>query len=67
MDACDAFKGWNGQSEPTARHQKGKPVPVATKVNEVIGKLIEVLRNCEFMKFRGEFRFHAIMYFEMEF
>uniref|UniRef100_A0A7M5XK40 Dihydropyrimidine dehydrogenase [NADP(+)] n=1 Tax=Clytia hemisphaerica TaxID=252671 RepID=A0A7M5XK40_9CNID len=38
MDACDAFKGWNGQSEPTVRHQKGKPVPVATKVNEVIGK-----------------------------
>ena len=36
MDACKEFKEWNGQSEPTARHQKGKIVP---KINDVIGKV----------------------------
>lgn len=36
MDACKEFKEWNGQSEPTARHQKGKIVP---KINNVIGKV----------------------------
>lgn len=35
MEACDEFKQWDGQSEPTPRHQKGKPVP---KINDVIGK-----------------------------
>ena len=40
MDACDEFKEWNGQSEPTVRHQRGKAVPMATsaKVSDVIGK-----------------------------
>lgn len=36
MDACKEFEHWNGQSEPTARHQKGKIVP---KINDVIGKV----------------------------
>ena len=36
MDACDSFKGWNGQSEPTVRHQKGKPVP---KIADIVGKV----------------------------
>lgn len=35
MDACDEFRKWNGQSEPTVRHQKGKPVP---KIADVVGK-----------------------------
>jgi len=35
MDACDEFKEWDGQSQPTARHQKGKVVP---KINELVGK-----------------------------
>ncbi|XP_057298871.1 dihydropyrimidine dehydrogenase [NADP(+)]-like [Hydractinia symbiolongicarpus] len=35
MSSCDEFSGWNGQSEPTARHQKGKPVP---KINDIVGK-----------------------------
>lgn len=26
MDACEEFHEWNGQSEKTVRHQKGKPV-----------------------------------------
>ncbi|XP_065069979.1 dihydropyrimidine dehydrogenase [NADP(+)]-like [Rhopilema esculentum] len=34
MEACEEFKEWNGQSMPTERHQKGKPVVV----KEVIGK-----------------------------
>jgi len=38
MDACDEFKDWNGQSEPTVRHQRGKPVKVSPKVADVIGK-----------------------------
>ena len=36
MDACEEFEHWNGQSEPTVRHQKGKIVP---KINDVIGKV----------------------------
>ena len=38
MDACEEFKAWDGQSEPTVRHQRGKPLVTATKVNDVIGK-----------------------------
>jgi len=37
LDACDEFKDWDGQSEPTVRHQRGKPLVIATKVNDVIG------------------------------
>lgn len=35
MDACDEFRQWNGQSQPTVRHQKGKPVP---KIADIVGK-----------------------------
>lgn len=36
MDACDEFRMWNGQSQPTVRHQKGKPV--APKIADIVGK-----------------------------
>ena len=35
METCEEFKEWNGQSMPTDRHQKGKPVVI----QEVIGKV----------------------------
>ena len=38
MESCEEFKGWDGQSEPTVRHQKGKPVTTGPKVGDVIGK-----------------------------
>ena len=40
MESCEEFRGWDGQSEPTVRHQKGKPVTTGTKVGEVIGKYV---------------------------
>lgn len=36
MESCKEFEDWNGQSAPTDRHQKGKPVP---KISDVIGKV----------------------------
>ncbi|XP_028405372.1 dihydropyrimidine dehydrogenase [NADP(+)]-like [Dendronephthya gigantea] len=35
MESCKEFDGWNGQSAPTERHQKGKAVP---KINDLVGK-----------------------------
>eukprot|EP00112_Aurelia_sp_Birch-Aquarium-sp1_P025242 Seg830.2 transcript_id=Seg830.2/GoldUCD/mRNA.D3Y31 product="Dihydropyrimidine dehydrogenase" protein_id=Seg830.2/GoldUCD/D3Y31 len=35
MEAFEEFSDWNGQSEPTVRHQKGKPVVI----KDVIGKV----------------------------
>lgn len=36
MESCKEFEDWNGQSAPTDRHQKGKPVP---KISDVIAKV----------------------------
>lgn len=36
MESCKEFEDWNGQSAPTERHQKGKPV---RKISDVIGKV----------------------------
>ncbi|XP_022092214.1 dihydropyrimidine dehydrogenase [NADP(+)]-like [Acanthaster planci] len=35
MESISAFEDWDGQSPPTARHQKGKLVP---KVADIVGK-----------------------------
>jgi len=35
LQSLDLPQGWNGQSPPTPKHQKGKPVP---RVNELVGK-----------------------------
>ncbi|XP_038074925.1 dihydropyrimidine dehydrogenase [NADP(+)]-like [Patiria miniata] len=35
LESMDAFEHWDGQSPPTARHQKGKMVP---KVADIVGK-----------------------------
>ena len=37
MDACEEFELWDNQSEPTARHQKGKIVNPS--VASVVGKV----------------------------
>ena len=36
MESCKEFDDWDGQSAPTERHQRGKPVP---KVKELVGKV----------------------------
>ena len=42
MEACEEFSDWNGQSEPTVRHQKGKPVVI----KDVIGKVSLLALEC---------------------
>ena len=39
MESCEEFENWNGQSAPTARHQKGKPVP---KISDLVGKVCQM-------------------------
>ena len=36
LESIGAFEDWDGQSPPTARHQKGKQVP---KVSDMVGKV----------------------------
>lgn len=36
LQTMDDLSDWDGQSPPTARHQKGKPIP---KIIDIIGKV----------------------------
>lgn len=36
LKSIEELTGWDGQSPPTLRHQKGKPV---TRVEELVGKV----------------------------
>lgn len=41
MESCKDFDNWDGQSAPTVKHQKGKPVPrVIDQIGKVSGKII---------------------------
>lgn len=43
LKSIEELRDWDGQSPPTARHQKGKPVP---RVEELIGKVSCSVPGC---------------------
>ena len=44
MQAVEELAEWNGQSPPTASHQRGKPI--TPKIKHVIGKVDAYTENC---------------------
>ena len=49
LKSIDSLKGWDGQSPPTIRHQKGKPVPQISDVVDKVGyQVIDILYQSYF-------------------
>ncbi len=52
LSACEEYKDWNGQSQPTLKHQKGKPVVVEEVIGKVYYHLVfYIFISLEFKKF----------------
>lgn len=46
----ERLPGWDGQSEPTPKHQKGKPIrPIYDARGEVLINLLFLNRRCNFL------------------